>query len=47
MGEFLGAAIAASVGGLFEVTLFAFEYAIIFWLVIGMTRRLYIQKDII
>jgi O-antigen ligase len=42
-----GAAIAASVGGLFEVTLFAFQYAIIFWLVIGMTRRLYIQKDII
>lgn len=34
------AVFAAGINGLFEVTVFAFQYAIIFWLVIGLARHL-------
>ncbi len=34
------ALLAAGINGLFEVTVFAFQYAIIFWLVIGLARHL-------
>ena len=34
------AVLAAGINGLFEVTIFAFQYAIIFWLVIGFARHL-------
>lgn len=38
------AIIAAGINGLFEVTIFAFQYAIIFWLVIGVARRFQLDK---
>lgn len=38
------AVIAAGINGLFEVTIFAFQYAIIFWLIIGLARHLLIVK---
>lgn len=34
------AILAAGINGLFEVTVFAFQYAIIFWLVVGLARHL-------
>jgi hypothetical protein len=36
--------VVAIINGLFEVTIFAFQYAIIFWLIIGLSNRLKTDK---